>query len=324
VSGGGAVRGRRGPVSRERVLEVQRERIVEAMARVVGERGFQAATIAEVARTAGVSRATFYDVFKDLDACFLAVLDSVMRRSTALISDAFAKSGPWQVKMLAGLMVLLDFLDSEPLAARVCLVEALAAGPAALEYRARELEVLKHLVDAMLEQAPAGRQVSTLAAEGMVASVAGILHVRLVTGEAPPFMDLLGSLADLVIAPYVDPRMVAEETRKAEQLAQSISRERAARSSRRHTDVPVPNALRSPRAYRARLCLFHVADHPGVSNRAVADNIGVSHYGQISTLLGRLERLGLLTKRAGGAGRTNAWWVTPEGEQVAEALRDMY
>ncbi len=320
MSNDGRTRATRRPVSRDQVMEMQRARIMEAMVRVVGEQGLGGATVAAVVARAGVSRATFYEVFENFDACFMTVLDSGMRRSTALISDAFDKSGPWQEKILAGMAALLRLLDSEPLLARVCLVEALAAGPSALEYRARELEVLKHMVDAALAQAPAGPQTSVLTAEAVVASVAGILHNRLVTGQAPPFLDLLGSLAALVIAPYVDPQSLVEETARAERLAQTIAQESALP---RRSDVPIPNALRAPSAHRARLCLLYVDEHPGASNRAVADGIEISHHGQTSALLARLELLGLLVKRAGGAGRSNEWWLTPRGKLIAEALRDL-
>ena len=37
-------------------------------------------------------------------------------------------------------------------------------------------------------------------------------------------------------------------------------------------------------------------------------------------LLARLARGGLLRKHAGGAGRPNQWWLTPQGEQIAQAL----
>jgi TetR/AcrR family transcriptional regulator len=320
VSEGGSASARRGRVSRERFLEMQRARIMEAAVYVVSQRGFGGATIEAVVAHAGVSRSTFYEVFDGFDACFLAVLDSGMRRSIVLMSEAYDRGASWQEKMLAGLAALLAFLDSEPLLARVCLVEALAAGPSALEYRARELEVLKHMVDAALARAPGGHQTSPLTAEAVVASVVGILHARLIVGEAPPFLDMLGSLAALVIAPYVDGQSLEEQTSRAEQLAQINSEQYA---SRQRSSVSIPNALRVPGAYRARDCLVYVAEHPGASNRAIADGIGITHHGQMSTLLGRLEREGLLAKHAAGAGRQNAWWLTSEGKLISDALRAM-
>jgi AcrR family transcriptional regulator len=320
VSEGGSTRARRGRVSRDRFLGMQRARIMEAAVPVVSQRGFGGATIEAVVASAGVSRSTFYEVFGDFDACFLAVLDSGMRRSIVLMSEAYDRGASWQEKMLAGLAALLAFLDSEPLLARVCLVEALAAGPSALEYRARELELLKHMVDAALARAPGGHQTSPLTAEAVVASVAGILHARLVTGEAPPFFNLLGALAALVIGPYVDRQSLGEQISRAEQLAQISSEQHA---SQQQSAMSIPNALRAPGAYRARDCLLYVAKYPGASNRAVADGIGITHHGQMSTLLGRLEREGLLTKHAAGPGRHNAWWPTPEGKRISDALSAM-
>jgi hypothetical protein len=49
--------------------------------------------------------------------------------------------------------------------------------------------------------------------------------------------------------------------------------------------------------------------------------IGIKHLGQASTLLSRLERLEVLTKRAGGAGRPNAWTLSPHGEEIVRSLK---
>lgn len=178
--------GERGPLSREQVAQVQRARIMRAAAQVVAEQGFGGASIKQVAKAAGVSRATFYDLFESFEQCFLAVLDAAMRRTSARIAQAFAQNTTWQEQAVAGLAVLLSALDADPSLARVCLVEALAAGPAALEYHAREIELLKHMVDSAAGPARTGRHSSALSAEATVVAVAGILHRRLITGEAPP------------------------------------------------------------------------------------------------------------------------------------------
>ena len=65
--------GERGRLSREQVAEVQRARIMRAVAQVVVEHGFSGASITQVAKAAGVSRATFYDLFENFEQCFLGV-----------------------------------------------------------------------------------------------------------------------------------------------------------------------------------------------------------------------------------------------------------
>ena len=42
------------------VPDAQRARLLDAMIRVVAERGYAAASVTDVVRTAGVSRSTFY------------------------------------------------------------------------------------------------------------------------------------------------------------------------------------------------------------------------------------------------------------------------
>jgi AcrR family transcriptional regulator len=292
-----------------------------ATAQVAAERGVQGATITGVIERAGVSRVTFYDLFENFEACFLAVLDGAMRRSTALIAGALEGDGPWQEKAVAGLVALLGFLDSDPPLARICLVEALAAGPAALAYRARELELLKHMVDVAAGQARSDRETSLLNAEAVVTSVAGILHARVVTGEAPPFVNLLGPLVSVALTPYLDTETVAREVARAERLARAISAERSAQPPRPAAQIAIPSGLSNPSAYRARLCLLYLAERGEASNRSVAKGIGIAHDGQMSNLLARLARQGLLTKRSGGPGHANAWSLTPRGEQIAQALR---
>jgi AcrR family transcriptional regulator len=65
---------RHGPLSPEQAREMQRRCIIDAMVCEVGERGLRGVTIAGVSARAGVSRSTFYEIFKDIDSCVLAVL----------------------------------------------------------------------------------------------------------------------------------------------------------------------------------------------------------------------------------------------------------
>jgi AcrR family transcriptional regulator len=319
---GEGVRGGRGRLSREQVQEGQRARIMRAMVGVVAEGGLADASIARVIARAGVSRLTFYELFGNFDGCFLAVLDAAKRRTTVLVSEAFEQGATWPERAVGGLAALLGFLDSDPQLARVCVVEALAAGPAALELRARELEVLKHMVDAAAGQAPGDRHTSMLGAEMVVASVAGILHARVVSGEAPPFLDLLAPLVEMVLAPSLDAQTVAGAVEQARLRAQELGEERSSQLPRPTADVAIPRALTNPSAHRRRECLLYLCERPGASNREVGKGIGVSHSGQVSKLLEGLAQRGLILKRRGRAGHANAWSPTPHGEQVARALQE--
>ncbi len=315
--------GERGPLSREQVTEMQRARIMRAVAQVVAEHGFSGASIRQVAKAASVSRATFYDLFENFEQCFLAVLDAAMRGTSARIARAFAQNTTWQEQAVAGLAALLSALDADPSLARVCLVEALAAGPAALAYHAREMELLKHMVDSAAGPARTDRHSSALSAEATVVAVAGILHRCLITGEAPPFIDLLAPLTSLALEPYFDEQTVTQAHERAKQLAQELSKKHASRRPRPAIDTVIPKGLTNPRAHRSRECLRYLATHPGASNRAVGEGIGLTRLEQAATLLARMANQGLLHKQAGRPGHRNAWSLTPHGEQVAKALLEI-
>lgn len=66
-----------------------------------------------------------------------------------------------------------------------------------------------------------------------------------------------------------------------------------------------------------------VAQHPGASNREIADGSGIVDQGQISKLLTRLERLELVRNDGDGAekGAANAWQLTRRGAQLERSVR---
>jgi DNA-binding MarR family transcriptional regulator len=77
--------------------------------------------------------------------------------------------------------------------------------------------------------------------------------------------------------------------------------------------------------YRTLRVLGAIAERSGASNRVVGELADVHDQGQISKLLLRLERLGLVENTATGGhrptGEPNAWRLTPRGVKVERALR---
>jgi DNA-binding MarR family transcriptional regulator len=73
--------------------------------------------------------------------------------------------------------------------------------------------------------------------------------------------------------------------------------------------------------YRTVLVLTAIAEQPGASNREVAAVADISDQGQISKLLARLERLGLIenTGEEQPSGEPNAWHLTSRGQELLAA-----
>lgn len=298
--------------------EAYRVLLLDAMAEVVAERGLRGASVVAVTRRASVSRAAFSELFVGVDDCFEALLNHTLTRATTLIDDAFALEPSWSASVLAGLEALLVFLDSEPVAARACLLETVRVSPEALESLSHMLERLRLLVDGGRGCLSLERQPPAATAEAVVASILGILRGRLLASDVPPFVDLLDRLAEVIVAPYLGPAAAARAaligTRRAAALLRARPEQPAAAS------VGIPRMLCHASAHRTRACLRYLAENPGSSNWTVALGIGISHPGQASTLLARLHAIGLLVKTSGRPGRPNAWSLSPYGAEVARAL----
>ena len=283
----------------------------------MAERGLRGASAAQVARQAGVSRVALAEQFGDLDGCFLALLDWMLGRGTASAAEAFDRESSWDAGVLAGLEALLVFLDSEPVRARACLLESMTGLSSGFQSRAQTLGRLGRLVDrAARQQLSLERQPTATMPEAMTASVLGILRRRLLGGEVPPFVGLLGQLAEVVVGPYLGPAAAAQAASRGRDRALALLKEHSARPGH-HAGVEVPSILRHASAHRMRECVRYLAENPEASNQAVAAGIGISHSGQVSMLLARLHDAGLLVKDCGGAGRPNAWCLSPYGAEVS-------
>lgn len=301
----------------------RRDRILQAMVELVAERGFAGASVGLVVTRARVSRRTFEGEFGSLEECLGAVFDLGRERTVELVTEAFAGQETWQDGVRMALASLLVFLDSEPLLTRVWLVESLGAGPWALEHRARNLRALRELV---LSSWPASEEWSSppLAAEGVIASVLGIVHAHIVAAKPEPLIELLGPLMGLVAAPYLGTRGVEREIERGDGLARAIQAGdpscAPARAAAAQAQA-LPAMLENPRARRARECLVFLAEHPDSSNRELAVGIAVAHESQMSRLLACLLRENLVTKRSEGRGKRNTWRLTTSGKDIAQTLR---
>lgn len=112
----------------ELVARNQRERLIAAMAEICGEEGYEAATVAAVAKRAGVSTASFYRQFKDRRECMLASFEELFGRLLAEVERACAGEEAPQAKVRAGVAVAAQLLAADPPTARLLTIEVVAVG----------------------------------------------------------------------------------------------------------------------------------------------------------------------------------------------------
>ncbi len=330
------------------VLDVQRARILAAMIQVVAQdHGVGSVTVARVVSRAGVSRRTFYDLFDGCDDCFLAVFEDALARATRVAVEATENApSAWREQVRAGLAALLELFDEEPALGSLLVVDALGAGPEVLERRARVLETLTTIIEEGRSPSQRRRAASSegssppLAAEGVVGAVLSVVHARMLDGRASepsrgangssrtrvpaPLMELLNPLMGVIVLPYLGPAAARRELDRP--IPQTSLGAPGSAKAKTTTTAPTPAnplaGLNMRITYRTLQVLAVIANTPGASNRQIADGAGVHDQGQISKLLTRLERLGLIHNTGLGQpqGAPNAWTLTPHGQQVKQAL----
>jgi len=110
-------------------------RILAAIAQVVGDRGYEATTVADVVKEAGVSRTTFYEHFAGKEACFLEAYRHGMEVLDAEVERAVKGAEGWRAQLRAGIRAYLGVLSADPATSRTYLLEIHHAGEAALAER---------------------------------------------------------------------------------------------------------------------------------------------------------------------------------------------
>jgi hypothetical protein len=136
---------------------------------------------------------------------------------------------------------------------------------------------------------------------------------------------LLGELMAMIVLPYLGTAAAKRERSRPAPAAPAVAV---------GTPTPVSRSERDPLAdvnlrltHRTARVLEGIGELSGrgsdPSNRQVANFAGVTDPGQISKLLRRLERLGLLANTGAGhaKGEPNAWALTPKGQQVTRSIR---
>lgn len=198
----------------EVVTRSQRERLLEAAVRVVAAKGYGAMTIGDLTDAAGVSRSTFYELFADKEACFLAAYDNAVEALVRQVIAAYESEQSWPDRAAAGLAALLATLAEEPALARLSLVDIGNAGPAAQRRYRAAIQRLTPLFDEGRDFAAGGRGLPANTSRMAIGGVTGLISDELVAGRAERLPGLLSDVLFATLVPYIGPDAAAREVER--------------------------------------------------------------------------------------------------------------
>lgn len=299
------------------VAQIQRARILSAMFDVAVERGVANVSVADVVERSGVSRRTFYESFSGREDCFLAAFEDALAFASERVLPAYHSERKWRDQIRAAVIAFLAFLDEEPVIGRLLIRESLSGGTKTRARREHVLAEIANVIDKGREEsASTAAMLQPLTAEGLVGGALSILDARISVSDQPPLIDLASVLVSMIVLPYLGPGAARKELERPVEAPVSDHRDA------RLLEDPFKGAgMRL--TYRTVRVLLAVSEHSGASNRTVGETAGISDQGQISKLLGRLQRLGLIanTGLGPGQGAPNAWTLTGPGGQLTKNIR---
>jgi AcrR family transcriptional regulator len=181
----------------ELVARNQRERLVAAVAEACAEQGYADTTVADLTRRAGVSTATFYELFAGKQECALEAHRELLARLLEEVDVACAAEVEWVAQVRAAIHTALALFADDPPTARLLTVEVMALGPAGA---ARNDAAIQSFASRLR----AGRESSSdpslpNADWALVASISMLVGKRVMAGEAASLPELEDELVAMTM-----------------------------------------------------------------------------------------------------------------------------
>jgi AcrR family transcriptional regulator len=173
---------------REVVERNQRERLFAALVATIAEKGYEAATVADLAALSGVSRSAFYQHFADKEECFLAAVETLIEPTLAQISrEDDIPVGEERARRIFS--AFIDLIVAQPAAARMCFVDVYAAGPRAVAVVDRTTDAFQRLGERVLRQSPE-EELPPQLVRGLIGGWHKVIHKRLYQGDEEELSEL--------------------------------------------------------------------------------------------------------------------------------------
>jgi AcrR family transcriptional regulator len=175
-------------------------------------------TIADICETAGVSRATFYELFKDKEDCFHAAMEVSLADAMGRVIAVYSPDKPWATTVRDAAAAILELLAGSPAFARMALVEAPSSGDRAYELYASGKRVLQSLLDRGRDDPVEEEAIPSSAGRAALAAAESLIVGQILAGNTARLPELLPDIVYITTVPYLGQEEALRQSREAEEL----------------------------------------------------------------------------------------------------------
>jgi AcrR family transcriptional regulator len=189
-------------IPRKVVFDNQRTRLVDGVAGALEGRGYGDLAVAHITGEAGVSRATFYEIFESKRECVLVAHERSSRRLITRIQRACAGLDTWQDRLAAGLAAGLRFVVESPQEARLLILESIGADPVLAGSVIASHDELVELLRAGRRRCPGAADLPEVTERALIGAATSVVADLLMAGKAGELIELEPQLLELMSMPY--------------------------------------------------------------------------------------------------------------------------
>jgi AcrR family transcriptional regulator len=210
-------RPRKAPLQTGLSGEDDRARVLRSALELAALEGYGNLTPMRIVDEAGVSIDTFFGLFDNMEACFLAAVEKLGEEVRETVSDPGLTTAEWPLAVRRALDALMRYF-----AARPAYAQTIATGVFAMGQRAVDLGAeLACEVAARLTAGAPRAPLTELAQEGIEGAVWHTIYCQTANGGTGALPELSDYLAYVVLAPFLG----------AEEAARIVTEERAPRAA---------------------------------------------------------------------------------------------
>lgn len=188
----------------EEVRSSQKLRLMNAMAELASTKGYFDTTIAELVTRAGVSRATYYELFEDKEQCFVETMKEAANRLRENLYPLLSEDvGDWDERVEVVVDRLLRALTEHPTYAFTAIVESLAGGEEAYEMYRTGTGLLMQLLSLGRQYVPDDLELPECTERVIVGGGEWLIAGELIAGRIERLPDLIADYVYIATLPYL-------------------------------------------------------------------------------------------------------------------------
>jgi AcrR family transcriptional regulator len=167
----------------EVVVNSQRDRLMKGMAEAVAATGYQQATIEEICSRAGVSTATFYELFRDKEDCLAASAETLLGEVVTIVTSQYSPDKAIRYVIRDAIAAVLALGAQRPAAAHLIFVDGRFLTPATRQAYTSGVTLLLSLLDQVRVEADPNLAAPRSAARAAVGGIEMLIRNEILAGR---------------------------------------------------------------------------------------------------------------------------------------------